>query len=98
MDYIEELEAKASEQQIPFKQWDYIQTISEDIEYEKKVLRKIKGKVCELERIIFCGHFSPQESNNESQMISLSRYSPYPETHISRVPLSEKYIPGKYFI
>ena len=92
-DYIEELEAKESEQQIPFKQWEYIQIITEDIEYEKKVLRKIKGKINELERIVFCGHISTQEPNKESQKISLSRYSPYPGTRISRVPLSEKYIP-----
>ncbi|XP_054160848.1 transient receptor potential cation channel subfamily M member-like 2 [Oppia nitens] len=98
-DFIKELHEKAAREQIPLKQWEQIQVMSEDMEYQKKILREIKSKVKELERTIYRERFVSNVSNSVTEQTSgsestcLSHYSPYPSTQIKRVPLSEQYIP-----
>ncbi len=94
-DFIEEQKSKAAKDQIPMKEWECIQTISEDIEYEKKILRDIKGKIRELERAVYSDHSSSKSSGDHRNDLktTLSRHSPYPGTRVIRFPLSDKYIP-----
>ena len=59
-------------------------------------MREIKGKVLELERVMYAErHCSSrnEKGGDGCPHICLSRYSPYPGTGICRSPLSDKYIP-----
>lgn len=88
---------KLEENSIIHKQWHCIQDITEEIEYEKRILREIKSKVFEFERF-----FPNFKLNNEHETLvinefgtfetKLSRLSPYSGTNINRFPLPKKYI------
>ncbi|CAG2168158.1 unnamed protein product [Oppiella nova] len=49
-------ELKEEDKDIPKREWEAVQTITEEIEHEKKVLRQLKGKVTELERLMNQSH------------------------------------------
>lgn len=46
----------AEEKDITKKQWDGIQAMAEEIEYEKKLMKKMHGKMSELERMMNLSH------------------------------------------
>lgn len=88
------------------KEWECIQEISEEIAYEKKVLRDMRAKLDELER---CFQWKTAESEKEVSVQGdeqqqpktlaltgrLSLQSPYPTTtgpDIARYPLAKRYI------
>lgn len=75
------------------QEWEYIKEISEEIEYEKRVLREIRGKIGELEKNLESrnrpNESAPTKSGNDE--FYLSRMSPYPGTQINRYPLPRKY-------
>ncbi|KAI2808613.1 hypothetical protein BLOT_006558 [Blomia tropicalis] len=49
-EFVEQEKEKCEELQIKYKEWECIQEISEEIEYEKKMLREIKCKIAELDK------------------------------------------------
>lgn len=96
-EYLDNEKRKLEENSIINKQWNCIKDITNEIEYEKRILREIKSKVFELEKF-----FPNFKLNNENDTLvinefgifetKLSRRSPYPETNIKRFPLPKKYI------
>lgn len=106
-EYYDKQEKKSEEENISKKQWDCVQTISEEIEHEKKVLRQVKGKVNELERLMTQAHvylesikhlaiksYGLESSLQGSKFVHfLARHSPYPATRVQRVPIPDKYVP-----
>lgn len=47
---------KEEESDLQKKQWEQIQTIYEEIEYEKRILRQLKGRIIEIERMNLTTH------------------------------------------
>lgn len=104
-EHYDEQERKKEEGNLLKKQYDSTQTITEEIEYEKKVLRQLKGKVTELERMMSLGHVYLENIKHlatnkfsdtdvcHSTVHFLARHSPYPGTRVQRVPVPEKYVP-----
>lgn len=101
-------EVKNEESNIVKKEWEAVQTIGEEIEHEKKVLRQLKGKVTELERMMTQSHvylenikhlsikkhgFDSYQSSGAHLIHFLSRHSPYLGTRVQRVPIPDKYVP-----
>lgn len=56
MEFSKNEERKANEHDVAIKQWESIQTICEEVEYEKLLLRQLKGKVSEMERMMTLSH------------------------------------------
>ncbi|XP_074597217.1 transient receptor potential cation channel subfamily M member-like 2 isoform X2 [Brevipalpus obovatus] len=97
----------SEEKDILKKQWDGIQSMAEEIEYEKRLMKKLNGKVMELERMINLSHvylenikhisslnFGNIDSDSKSRPFPiLSRQSPYPGTRVQRIPVPDKYVP-----
>lgn len=54
--YAARQEKMAEEKDIIKKQWDGIQSMAEEIEYEKKLMKKINGKISEIERMMNLSH------------------------------------------
>lgn len=54
--YSKKLEEKDEKCDIQKKQWEQIQIIYEEIEYEKRVLRQLKGRIIQLERMNLTTH------------------------------------------
>lgn len=55
-EYSRRVDKKDEEKDINKKQWESIQSICEEIEYEKKILLKVKGRVTEVERMMTLSH------------------------------------------
>lgn len=55
-EYARKQEKKAEDADITRKQWESIQSICEEVEYEKKLLRGLKGRVIEIERMTTLSH------------------------------------------
>lgn len=95
-EYLEKERANSVELKMRKKEWEYIQEISEEMAYEKKVLRVIKAKIVELEKNCQQGtrrQVAAGEGGLDSgEEAPLSRLSPYPGTAIARYPLAKKYI------
>ena len=91
---------------------EIIQSMNEELEYKKKLLRKVDRRVSELERIskvsqtqmenigllismkvshIAVSSFEPSLQTKSHNI--LSRQSPYPNTHIQKILVPDKYIP-----
>lgn len=85
-EYLETEQQRQEDAKILHRSWEYTQEIAEELEYEKRLLREIKGKLFELEKNIT----SKQESTSVSS--DLSRTTPYPGTKIARFPVPRKYI------
>lgn len=81
---------KLMEANIQHKEWESIQEISEEIEYEKRVLREIKGKIGELEKNLQFRELTDDNRKCKGENY-LSHQSPYPGTQIGRYPLAQKY-------
>ncbi|RWS26931.1 protein ced-11-like protein [Leptotrombidium deliense] len=108
-EHCKKIDKKAEEADIAKKQWESIQSISEEIEYEKKLLRQLKGKTYELERMMTVSHvflenikhlasskFGLMDPDYTQAMKShhvLSRQSPYPGTRVNRIPVPDKFVP-----
>ncbi|RWS12646.1 protein ced-11-like protein [Dinothrombium tinctorium] len=108
-EYSDKLDKLAEQSDINKKQWESIQAIAEEIEYEKKILRQLKGKTSELERMMNLSHVYLEsikhvasrkfESLETEYSFSakfhhvLARQSPYPGTRVNRIPVPDKYVP-----
>uniref|UniRef100_A0A1W7RAU8 Protein ced-11 n=1 Tax=Hadrurus spadix TaxID=141984 RepID=A0A1W7RAU8_9SCOR len=103
-DYSKKEQEKESESNMLKKQTEIIGTITEDVDYQKKVLRQLKGRLGELERMMAHSHVSLEnikhlaKKDKERGILSqpvhmLSRHSPYPGTMVQRFPVPDKYVP-----
>lgn len=98
-------EEEDNEKHLSKKQMEIIMTITEDVEYQKLVLRQLKGRLREIERMMTHSHVYLEnikhltEKVEERGMIShtaihvLSRHTPYPGTRVQRFPVPDKYVP-----
>ncbi|XP_067129859.1 transient receptor potential cation channel subfamily M member-like 2 isoform X1 [Centruroides vittatus] len=95
---------KESEKNYQKKQMEIIRHITDDVDYQKKVLRQLKGHIGVLERMMVQSHISlenirhlakkDKDKGIHSQPVHvLSRHSPYPGTMVNRFPVPEKYVP-----
>ena len=105
-DYYEQQERKSRESNIQQKEWECIQALCEEFEHEKKITRQVKGKVNEIEIILkqmqvnlesikhlsMTNAFDSCVTKSIHPIHYLARYSPYPETNVQRVPISDKYV------
>ncbi|XP_022251000.1 protein ced-11-like isoform X2 [Limulus polyphemus] len=94
-------EEKAKEDDLQKKQLEMLTTIAEDVEYEKNVLRQVKGRVGELERMLNYSqvylesikHMNQRdEERSQGSVHFLARQTPYPGTRVQRFPVPDKYV------
>ncbi|XP_076316396.1 transient receptor potential cation channel subfamily M member-like 2 isoform X3 [Tachypleus tridentatus] len=94
-------EEKAKEENLQKKQMELLTTIAEDVEYEKNVLRQVKGRVGELERMLMFSqvflesikHMNQrEEEHSQGSVHFLARHTPYPGTIVQRFPVPDKYV------
>lgn len=99
-DYLSKEEEK--EQDKLSKQLEVIMNVSEDVEYQKKIMKQLKGRIRELEHSVrltqvyleSIKHIAEKHEDHVGPGIQiLSRHSPYPGTRIQRFPVPDKYVP-----
>ncbi|UYV68963.1 TRPM [Cordylochernes scorpioides] len=104
-DYVARQETEEKDKALSQKQAEMLTSVSEDLDFEMRLLRQLKGRLRELERLMTHSHVYLEnikhlaEKDEERGMISnlvvhhLSRHSPYLGTRIQRFPVPDKYVP-----
>jgi hypothetical protein len=104
-EYYDSQENKVSNESLQRLQWERIQVNSEEMEYEKKVLRQLKGKISETERAVrqslvylesikhlTSKKYGIESGHKKNKGHIISRHSPYPNTDVQRFPVPDKYV------
>ncbi|KAG8179377.1 hypothetical protein JTE90_012073 [Oedothorax gibbosus] len=104
-EYITEKQEEENEKQIAKKQMEIMMTITEDVDYQKRVMHQLKSRMKELDRMMTYSHVylenikhlteKIQEEGLQSQtdIHVLARHTPYPMTKVQRYPVPDKYVP-----
>ncbi|XP_042900024.1 transient receptor potential cation channel subfamily M member-like 2 isoform X2 [Parasteatoda tepidariorum] len=104
-EYSKQKSEEEIEKQITKKQMDIMMTITEDVDYQKKIMHQLKSRLKELDRMMTHSHVylenikhlteKIQERGLQSQVSLhiLSRHTPYPGTSVQRYPVPDKYVP-----
>ncbi|XP_035207047.1 transient receptor potential cation channel subfamily M member-like 2 isoform X2 [Stegodyphus dumicola] len=104
-EYAKKKEDEENEKQITKKQMEIIMTITEDVDYQKKVMHQLKSRMKELDRMMNYSHVYLENIKHITEKINerglqsqeaihcLSRHTPYPGTRVQRYPVPDKYVP-----
>ncbi|XP_054157620.1 protein ced-11-like [Oppia nitens] len=104
----EDRETKDQESKLNSEHWEMTKAMSEELEYQRRQLRKLIGRTSEMERsgqqsFVFLEnirHLVTKRSTSEAmqqKLHSLSRQSPYPKTDVHRYPVPDKYVSWQVF-
>ncbi|XP_023240584.1 protein ced-11-like, partial [Centruroides sculpturatus] len=101
-DYLSKEEEKDRDKDKLSKQMEAILNMTDDLDYQKKILKQLKGRMRELEHTVRVSqvylesikHITEKHEEHAGPSIHiLSRHSPYPGTKIQRFPVPDKYVP-----
>ncbi|GFQ90467.1 protein ced-11, partial [Trichonephila clavata] len=104
-DYTKEKMEAENEKQLAKKQMEIIMTITEDVDYQKKVMHQLKSRLKELDRMMNHSHVYLENIKHLTEKIQerglqsqasihvLARHTPYPSTRVQRYPVPDKYVP-----
>lgn len=106
-EYITTQVTELEKQDIVNKQTEIINSIQEDMRFQKKNMRRLNNRIVELEKIMLSSRMYLENiyhkldksdvfgvANTKGQIIHLAaRQSPYPGTRIARFPVFDKYVP-----
>ncbi|OWF47104.1 Transient receptor potential cation channel trpm [Mizuhopecten yessoensis] len=106
-EYITTQDNEQESQTIVNKQTEIINSIQEDMNFQKKNMRLLNNRIVELEKIMLSSRMYLENiyhkldktdvfgvSNTKGQIIHITaRQSPYPGTRIARFPVFDKYVP-----
>ncbi|GFT92083.1 protein ced-11 [Nephila pilipes] len=104
-EYTKEKMETENEKQLAKKQMEIIMTITEDVDYQKKVMHQLKSRMKELDRMMNNSHVYLENIKHLTEKIQerglqsqtsihvLARHTPYPGTRVQRYPVPDKYVP-----
>ncbi|CAL1261896.1 unnamed protein product [Larinioides sclopetarius] len=104
-EYMREKKEAENEKYIVKKQMEIMMTITEDVDYQKKVMHQLKSRMKELDRMMNTSHVYLENIKHLTEKIQerglqsqasihvLARHTPYPGTRVQRYPVPDKYVP-----
>lgn len=104
-EYSKQKEEEENEKQLTKKQMEIMMTITEDVDYQKRVMHQLKSRMKELDRMMSYSHVYLENIKHLTEKIHerglqsqtsihvLSRHTPYPSTRVQRYPVPDKYVP-----